>query len=492
MADLSMGLPKVDARYFTVRSGDTHFTFPRYNTLAEWEARAQWLREHISIVLGLWPLPDKVPLNARITGSIEYADYVMDKVYFESWPGFYCTGNLYRPKKLAGRVPGILNPHGHWTKGRLEHQPLGSNRARCITFARMGMVAFGYDMVGYNDSLQVPAHGFATPRGALWGLTSMALQTWNSIRAVDFLQNLPEVDAERIGCTGESGGGTQTFMLTAIEPRIKVAAPVNMISAHFQGGCTCENTPGLRTQTYNVEIAALTAPRPLFIVSATGDWTVNTPTIEYPAIRTIYQLYGAEDKIGSAQVKADHNYNAESRAHVYKWFARWFLGDEKLGENVERDFVVEPDERMKVFPTGALPAGSLTNEALERSLKAGIEQRLQKLLPHDLKSLESLRCVTRMRLEHVLEAVAPQADQVIAEHGLSIEQVGWKEQEVALGRSGKNDRVAGTLYSTAWRREKDGSAGAWSGARRAIVMAWANPVELLRALLAEGLWRLGD
>jgi cephalosporin-C deacetylase-like acetyl esterase len=485
MADVSMALPKVDARYFTQRSGDIHYSCPRYNTLAEWEVRAQWLREHIQIVLGLWPLPEKAPLNARVTGRIEYDDYVIEKVCFESWPGFYCTGNLYRPRSFRGRVPGILNPHGHWTKGRLEHQPLGSNRVRCITFARMGMIAFGYDMVGYNDSLQVPAHGFATPRGALWGLTSMALQTWNSIRAIDFLQSLSEVDAERIGCTGESGGGTQTFMLTAIEPRIKVAAPVNMVSAHFQGGCTCENTPGLRTQMYNVEIAALTAPRPLFLVSASGDWTVNTPTIEYPAIRTIYQLYGAEDRIGSAQVNAPHNYNAESRTHVYKWFARWFLGDEKLGENAERDFVVEPDERIKVFPTGELPAGSLRNEALEKSLKSGVAQRLQRLFPQDQKSLETFRGVTRTRLEHVLGAIAPRTGEVIAELAESVEYPSWKEQELALGRQSKGDRVTGTLYQPLAGSKKRALV-VHSAGRAALRDGLGDPVELVRALLAEG------
>ena len=177
------------------------------------------------------------------------------------------------------------------------------------------------------------------------------------MRAVDFLLSLDDVDPERIGCTGESGGGTQTFMLAAIDPRVRVVAPVNMISAHFQGGCVCENAPGLRSSTYNVEIAALAAPRPMLMVSATGDWTANTPSVEYPAVRSIYRLYDAGDRLDWVQVDAPHNYNAESRDHVYRWFARWFLGDAERGCGAERDFAVQPDGRRR-FPAGQLPLGA--------------------------------------------------------------------------------------------------------------------------------------
>jgi len=463
-----------------------HFVFPKYETLADWERRAAWLREHILVVLGLWPMPEKGPLNPRIFGRLDYEDYSIEKVYFESWPGFYCTGNLYRPRGKAGPFPGILNPHGHWQKGRLEHQPLASIRARCITFARMGMVAFSYDMVGYNDSLQVPAHRFVSLRGSLWGFTSLALQTWNSIRAIDFLQSLDDVDPQRIGCTGASGGGTQTFMVTAIEPRIKVAAPVNMISAHMQGGCVCENAPGLRTETYNVEIAALAAPRPMFIVSATGDWTVNTPTVEYPAIRSIYELYGAGDKVATAQVQAEHNYNAESRQYVYRWFARWFLGDERLGIGAERDFIVEPDERMRVFPVGKLPAGTIRGFALEKAFKDGVQRRLDALLPSTSEKLEYLRKVTKTRLMHVLGATWPQPDTIIAEVGEIVQAEAWREQPVALGRKGGNDRVPGTLYLPPGHSPTRMILAVHGTGREGLRDGFGGPGETIRALLDAG------
>lgn len=439
-------LAKVDARYAAFRHGDMTFTMPTYPSLADWQERATWLREHIQVTLDLWPMPERQPLQARISNCRAYPDYCLSKVCFESWPGFYCTGNLYRPRDISGPVPAIVNPHGHWEHGRLEHAERGSIRARCITLARMGMVAFSYDMVGYNDSIQVPTHGFATLRGSLWGLSPLALQTWNSVQAVDFVASLPNVDQERIGCTGASGGGTQTFMLTAIDDRIKVSAPVNMISAHMQGGCNCENAPGLRVDTNNMEIGALMAPRPMLMVSATGDWTVNTPTVEYPAIRSIYQLYDADDHLAWAQVDAEHNYNAESRDHVYRWFAKWFLGDESLGAGAERPIDVEPDERLRVFPGGILPAGAISGPQVEQAWRAQRKARLKDHLPHHAESLMRTRAITRTRWEHMLGAKAPNAN-VIAPKLVATADKGWGQaQELILGRVGQGDRIPATLY----------------------------------------------
>ena len=149
-------------------------------------------------------------------------------------------------------------------------------------------------MIGYADSVQISfdlAHRFAKQRPEMnttenWGLFSppaeahlqsvMGLQTWNSIRALDFLLSLPDVDSERIGCSGASGGGTQTFILSAIDPRVKLAFPAVMVSMAMQGGCTCENACDLRVGTGNVEFAALFAPKPLGLTAA-DDWTKEMP-----------------------------------------------------------------------------------------------------------------------------------------------------------------------------------------------------------------------
>src|SRR5262245_17194534 len=242
-------LPPVDRGVEAPRTLNTLRTFPDIESKGAWERRAREIREHILVSCGLWPLPEKTPLRAQVFGKIERDGYTVEKVYFQTYPGFYLAGNLYRPVgKGNGPFPGVLNPHGHWKEGRLADTQLGSIAARCINFARQGMVAFSYDMVGYNDTAQVN-HRFAIdPTNQLWNISLMGLQTWNSIRALDFLESLPEVDKSRLACTGESGGGTQTFMLGAIDNRLAVQAPVVMVSSTMQGGCLCENVPGLSVE----------------------------------------------------------------------------------------------------------------------------------------------------------------------------------------------------------------------------------------------------
>ncbi|MEJ7605476.1 MAG: hypothetical protein WKF37_04245 [Bryobacteraceae bacterium] len=175
-----------------------------------------------------------------------------------------------------------------------------------------------YDMIGYNDTMQIP-HAFDGAREQLWSFGPLGFQTWNSIRALDFLQSLADVDPERLIVTGESGGGTQTFLLSAVDDRPKWSAPVNMISLIMQGGSPCENAPGLRVGTNNVEIAALTAPKPMLMVSATGDWTKNTPKEEFPAMKAIYELYDRSAYVETILIDAPHNYNRSSREAVYRF-----------------------------------------------------------------------------------------------------------------------------------------------------------------------------
>ena len=248
------------------------YTAPQFTSRAGWSLRAAHIRELVLASAGLVPMPDRTPLNANVLGDVTRSDYIVSKVYFESLPGFFVTGNLYRPVG-DGPFPAILSPHGHWAYGRLENSATASVPGRAINLARQGFVVFTYDMIGYNDSWQLEHRLFGGPREKLWGLSIAGLQLWNGIRSLDFLESLPYVQRDRIGATGASGGGTQVFLLAAVDQRVAVAAPVNMISLHMQGGCLCENQPGLRLDTNNVEIAATIAPRPLLMVSATGDWT---------------------------------------------------------------------------------------------------------------------------------------------------------------------------------------------------------------------------
>ena len=347
------------------RTLNDRFPPPHFASRADWERRAAYLREHVLASAGLLPLPQKCPLAPFVFDEQKHPDYSVFKVYFASLPGFYVTGNLYRPAG-EGPFPAVLSAHGHWSYGRLENSSLASLPGRAINLARQGFVVFAYDMIGYNDSRQL-THTFGGRRESLWGLSLSGLQLWNSIRGIDFLQSLPYVRKDAIGATGASGGGTQTFLLAAADDRVQAAVPVNMISLHMQGGCLCENPPGLRLDTTNVEIAATIAPRPLLMISATGDWTGETLEVEYPAVRALYALVGAEDRVTAVRFAAEHNYNKDSREAMYAWMGRWLKHAPAETPQSERSFTPDPLPDQLVFHRRLPPEGALTAEALTSS-----------------------------------------------------------------------------------------------------------------------------
>ena len=357
------------------RTLDDRFTVRQYASLQEWQPRAAYLREHILASAGLLPTPIKTPLRAQVFGERRHKDYSVSKVYFESLPGFFVTGNLFRPVG-SGPFPAIVSPHGHWSYGRLENTALASVPGRAINLARQGFVVFTYDMIGYNDSRQLPHREFGGKRESLWGLSVAGLQLWNSIRSVDFMQSLPDVDDDRIGATGASGGGTQTFLLAAVDDRIKAAAPVNMISLHMQGGCLCENQPGLRLDTNNVELAATIAPRPLLMVSATGDWTKETMQLEFPEMQKFYALFEARDRVHAVQEQADHNYNRQSREHVYAWMARWLRNAPAETKIAEQSFQADAPADVLVFHGRPLPADAVSADQLTENWIAAAKNQM--------------------------------------------------------------------------------------------------------------------
>src|SRR6266567_1690349 len=355
-----------------IKTLDTPRDFPTISSPGEWQARAKDIRQQVLVSCGLWPMPGKTPLKPHIFDKIQREGYSVEKVYFQTLPGFYLAGNLYRPLgRGKGPFPAILNPHGHWKEGRLGDTKDGSIPARCISFARQGMIAFSYDMVGFNDTHfpNTPTNQpfyeshrqFGTNRtDLLWNISLMGLQTWNSISALDFLEALPEVDRKRLACTGESGGGTQTFILGAVDDRLAAQAPVVMVSHTMQGGCSCENAPGLRVEYSNMEIAAAAAPRPQMLVAATGDWTKTMLTVEGPAIRHIYELFHASEKFRAVRFDFNHNYNQTSREAVYEWFGKWLLKAPDAAAPKETAYTKEPDEELRVWPDGKVPADALT------------------------------------------------------------------------------------------------------------------------------------
>jgi dienelactone hydrolase len=300
----------------------THFQARIYHSLGEWAQRREQIKNQILVSAGLWPLPVKTALSPRRFDRRVYENYAIEKVVIETFPGFYLAGNLYLPLHRSERAPGILVAHGHWKHGRVHNAEDYSVPALCINLAAQGYVAFAYDMLGYNDTRQLK-HDFGdTVEEQLWSFSPLGIQLWNSMRGLDFLESLPEVDPRRLAMTGASGGGTQTFLAAAVDERIQAAAPVNMVSATFQGDDACEMAPGLRIGTNNVEIAALMAPRPMLLISSTRDWTRNTPQEEFLEIRAIYRLYHREDQVANRHINAPHNYNQESREAAYEFFNR--------------------------------------------------------------------------------------------------------------------------------------------------------------------------
>src|ERR1043165_804696 len=284
------------------------------STREAWEARKAILKEQLLVSQGLWPMPQKVPLNAVIHSKIERDGYTVEKVFFVSHPGHYVTGNLYRPTGKTGKLPAVLYTHGHWTDARLSTAKSWENdkksgaeateesskyfhQAGCAMLARLGCVVFHYDMVGNSDSKQIThRQGFKDVDAQFRLQTFMNLQTWNSVRSVDFLFTLPQVDPARIGITGASGGGTQSFILAACDDRVAAAFPAVMVSTAMQGGCICENCALLRVGTGNIELAGAFAPKPMAL-SAAKDWTHEIMTKGYPDLQALWKLYGAEGKV---------------------------------------------------------------------------------------------------------------------------------------------------------------------------------------------------
>ena len=332
-----------------------------YPDRESWNARKADMRAHISNTLGLVGLK-KCPLNPIVSAQRKYDGYTVENVALEVLPGVWVGGSLYKPGSYSGKIPLFLSPHGHFSHNdvneRGRYRP--EQQLRCAMLARMGVAVFSYDMFGWGDS----GHAFTLQdhRSDL----GLVMQTWQSIRILDYLCEQPWADVTRVGITGASGGGTQVMLLTALDDRVTLCVPTVMMASHFYGGCPCESGlpihfPEKGFSSNNAEIAAMAAPIPQLVISIGNDWTTTTPDIELPYLKQIYGYYGKESEVENVHLaQENHDYGINKRTALYDFTARKFRLDSAGMKNStgawdESKITIETAGTMMVFAEGKLP-----------------------------------------------------------------------------------------------------------------------------------------
>lgn len=319
-----------------------------YDSREAWEERRDTLRREFRELLAI----DSA--LARRTGSApvfsakrKHDGYTVSNFYLETLPGLYVCGSVYAPSG-KGRHPLIVCPNGHFAEGRYNE----AQQTRLATLARMGAVCVSYDLYGWGESaLQVGAEAHSTPQ-------AQVMQALNGISILDFMIERNDVDPRRVGVNGGSGGGSQSVMLSVIDPRYTALCPVVSLSSYFDGGCPCESGMAVNRAgggTCNAELAAMFAPLPLRIVSDGKDWTNTVPENEYPYIRRIYGFYGEEDKVSNIHLAEEgHDFGPNKRQAVYDFFIDTFgLDRTKLDET---KVTIEPAATLKASAPPAKPS----------------------------------------------------------------------------------------------------------------------------------------
>jgi cephalosporin-C deacetylase-like acetyl esterase len=326
-------------------------------TREEWEQRRPRLMQEYLYMLGLAPLPEKTPLHVTVTGTLERDDFVVEKLHFQSRPGLYVTGNLYRPKKVEGKLPAVLYVCGHSARGRNGNKTAFQDHG--MWFATNGYVCLVIDTLQLGE---IPGIHHGTYNLGRWwwqarGYTPAGVECWNGIRALDYLVSRPDVDADRLAVTGISGGGAATFWIAAADERVKVAVPVSGMSdlesyvtnKVINSHCDCMflyNTYAWEWTT----IAALVAPRPLLFANSDKDsiFPMDGNRRIIARLRQLYQMYGKPDLVDDHVSPGGHDYRPDLRIAVFKWINKHLKHD--TGPVKDADFKWFPNEQLRVFP----------------------------------------------------------------------------------------------------------------------------------------------
>ncbi len=339
-------------------------------TLEQWERRRVELRRQLWDSMGTFPLEHRTPLNARIVGRLDHGDHFVEKILYESMPGLYVTSLAYIPKHIEGRTAAVLCVNGHWTEAKATELI----QRRCISLARMGVIAFCQDVIGtgerqaYNGSPPQWYHGFF--RGATPWIVDRSLLgyvMYECIRALDYVSTRDDVDPKRIMCTGASGGGKQSMYFAALDDRLAGAVPVCYISSYqaHMGATACvgEVPVGILRYANQWEILGLHAPRPLLCIGASRDVPVFHPKEMYATLeqtKQIYRLYDHEERVSGAEVDSKHDYNREMREILYRHVSEHLLGKKETAIAEANDLPVEKEAVLRV----GLPEESETMQSL--------------------------------------------------------------------------------------------------------------------------------
>jgi len=328
-------------------------------TRAEWEAKRPKLKEQFLDMLGLWPLPEKTPLKATVTGTLERGDVSIEKLHFQSKPGLYVTGNLYRPspKRERGKLPAILYVCGHSGRGRDGNKTAFQDHG--MWFASNGYVCLVVDTLQLGE-IAGKHHGTYNLNRFWWqsrGYTPAGVECWNGIRAIDYLVTRPDVDPERIGVTGISGGGASTVWICAADDRVKVAVPVSGMSdlesyvtnKVINGHCDCM----FFVNTYQWEwttALALFAPKPLLFANSDNDTIFpmdgNRRIIE--RLRKCYDMLGHKENVDEYVSKGGHDYRPDLRVAIFAFINKHLKQDTSPVKDA--DFPKIEGKELRVFP----------------------------------------------------------------------------------------------------------------------------------------------
>ncbi len=332
----------------------------------EVEAFAKRIRARHAEALGVPREHAPSPVSWRTVATLERRGYTLKKIVFESRPGLPVPAHLYLPAGLTGRAPAVLNVHGHWKDAKCAPQV----HARCVLLALRGFVCLSLDAIGAGERAYkgITYHGRQLGYQVLpTGLTLAGLQVLDNRRAIDLLQSLPEVAPERIGVTGASGGGNQTFNLAVLDERVRAAVPVCFYGAYagyLRGAhCACELVPGVLRYAEEGETAGSIAPRALMIIAAKGDegaaFRIEDARRSAEAASRLFSSLGHEKDFRLREFDGGHDYSREMREAMAAFFERQLKGVDAGDRVTEPELDLLSPEELRVLDPGGLPEGTL-------------------------------------------------------------------------------------------------------------------------------------